>query len=104
MTDEDLKIIEERAAKATAGPWTASHREPKRNPRSFVLTSEPRGRIQIACLWDSPNASCLDDAAFIAASRYDVPALVAEVRRLQRIIDEDNTLVAKIHARSFLGE
>lgn len=70
MTEEELTAIEARAAAATAGPWVASH------------------RYNICWDVDGPDANGPDmmpkgDAQFIAAARVDVPALVAEVRRLR---------------------
>lgn len=62
MTDEELKAIEARANAATPGPWMKG-------------VTYDHGR----------------NAEFIAASRTDVPALAAEVRRLK----EENASMGK---------
>lgn len=70
MTDEELKAIEERAAKATPGPW---------HPAWNRISDE------VLDLGSMLIARAPDDATreFIAATRADVPALIAEVRRLR---------------------
>jgi hypothetical protein len=63
MTEEQLKEIEERAARATPGPWD--------------------GRIGVGGCDYIVKAETRQDATFIASARTDIPALCAEVRRLQ---------------------
>lgn len=71
----DLDAIEARANAATEGPWTAY-------PDGFVWTKQP-------ILGDPVSGSVeLADAQFIAAARQDVPALVAEVRRLRAALGQ----------------
>lgn len=81
MTGDRLKKIEERAAAATPGPWTARV--------NFAVEDGESDAVEV---FDSVGVAILDmvawqkwktDAAFIASSRTDVPDLVAEVRRLQ---------------------
>jgi hypothetical protein len=73
MTDEELTGIEARANAATPGPWEAQHSYDD-------------------CWWlGGPEANGPDmlpqgDAEFIAHARADVPALVAEVRRLREAL------------------
>jgi hypothetical protein len=79
MTDEELTAIEARANAATPGPW-ATH---------------DQGREDYSICRDNGNNTCCPlferigpdddsiDGAFISAARVDVPALVAEVRRLR---------------------
>ena len=76
MTNEELDAISERAEKATPGPW---------------------GEVAESGEWWLSGPDIYDDAVmstndteisqadvdFIAAARTDVPALVAEVRRLR---------------------
>ena len=104
MNKEQLEAIKERANKATEGPW------------KIFEDSEVKGGCQIGTVWDHPQAkgpvgivnlatsvtggeikNCVyiqdDDARFIAHARQDVPALIAEVERLQRY----ETKVDKIH-------
>ena len=70
MTLEELKAIEERAAKAAEGPWTWSKAN---DGRANVWAPDGVGLV--------PE----DDADFIAHARTDVPALCAEIRRLKRV-------------------
>ena len=77
MTPERLAEIEARAEAATEGPWEAWDRgigfEVHVNGEG--LNSEFRETFRQA------------DAEFIAAARTDVPALLAEVRRLQAAVE-----------------
>ena len=80
MTDQELDEIEARAAAAAPAPWMRNGKtsagwriddaDPTRVGISFILT---------------PTAIVPRDenAVFIAEARQDVPALVAEVRRLK---------------------
>lgn len=70
MTPVDLPAIKARAEKATAGPWEIiGAGEYVRGPG--IIVAPDNGGINEA------------DAEFIAASRTDIPALVAEVERLR---------------------
>jgi hypothetical protein len=75
MTALDLDAIEQRANEATPGPWTA-HAEDIFYPRD----DEDRGPV--SSLLGGGEPGHLADAEFMAHARQDVPALVAEVRRL----------------------
>lgn len=75
----DLDAIEQRAAKATPGPWW--------NDNFEIYTSEHVG-IPAMCTWigetctvDLPDHGDTN-GAFIANAREDVPAMAAEIRRL----------------------
>ena len=70
MTAAELDAIEQRAHAATEGPWEASAH---RTGHYLVICPDcgVRGGYERA------------DAEFIAHARSDVPALVAEVRRLR---------------------
>jgi hypothetical protein len=71
VTDLDLSAIKARIEAASAGPWTA----------------HPDGLVWAPRLGDPVSGSAeLEDAEFIAAARLDVPALVAEVERLTRLL------------------
>ena len=82
----DIDAIEARADAATPGPWMweiseysaclFGHNQKSDHP--LQLIKAPIKSDEFACYW--PNAQ---DAAFIAASRHDVPALCAELRRLR---------------------
>lgn len=83
MTEEQLTAIEARATAATVGPW-ATH---------------DQGRDDYSICQDHGNSTCQPlferigpvdngiDGTFIAAARADVPALVAEVRRLRTLVE-----------------
>lgn len=80
LTAERLAEIEARANAATPGPWYAEHRG--------VVAGACREVIDIVddCAvsgWRDYPAN----QAFIAHAREDVPALVAEVRRLTAALD-----------------
>ena len=84
MTEEELVEIEARAAAATPGPWewNGGQFEDARLQwgDKFVLFASlymPRGN------WEAYVDVSDADMDFIAAARSDVPALVAEVRRLR---------------------
>ena len=71
----DLDAIEARVNRATLGPWVAHY-------PSYVVGSPPYKVCQLSDPWiDNTNRAA--DAAFIAAARQDIPALIAEVRRLR---------------------
>lgn len=91
MTEAELAAIEERANAATPGPWVA---EPARGKWSDGETH--CAGIHVAGeSWNEivttdggvygPN---WPDAQFIAAARSDIPALVAEVKRLRAELAE----------------
>ena len=67
----DLDAIEARAHAATPGPWRPAG---------------PDGDA-VAQMGSARRIRSLEDAAFIAAARTDVPALLAEVRRLRASLD-----------------
>ncbi len=71
MDEKRLAEIEARANAATPGPWEPEHRGVVGNDVFIVEDCVTAG-------WDAYRAN----QAFIATARTDVPALVAEVRRL----------------------
>lgn len=76
MTDTDLQEIEARAEAATPGPWRVVERVAFLD--AFDVDT-PGG----SCLWEGYRDTCSKvDSEFIAASRTDIPRLLAEVRRL----------------------
>lgn len=108
MTEEELREIEERCEKATPGPWKAfdSIRTPEhwKGPNGVELEKGHSAEAAVVKGDDGHEANictlhactgvflqrCYDerpqmlaDVSFLAAARTDVPALLAEVRRLQ---------------------
>lgn len=88
MTPADLDAIEKRAAAATPGPWREC---------GDILQGKSAIRISskdLFCSYDTMSMQNADDARFIAAARSDVPALLAEVRRLQAELSDNKTFIA----------
>ena len=76
MTEQELTAIEERATAATMGPWDGTK-------NSGVVSKHTRDHVfETGCGCCTDKALSAEDAAFIAAARVDVPALIAEVRKL----------------------
>lgn len=74
MNEDELRAIEERAAKATPGPWEV-------HPKSATTVVGPTGYSLAACSCDSDEQDRWPaTASFIAHARSDVDHLVAEVR------------------------
>jgi hypothetical protein len=99
VTEDELKQIEERAAKATDGPWRFEAGPSDQPNCQDIYAGDGNGPIAMTEPGVYPLGSKhgvgktpLADAAFIAAAREDVPKLVAEVRRLsgeaERLRDE----------------
>lgn len=72
MTEDQLRAIETRVDAATPGPWIGTT-DPSHFDADCVDSSEWSMYVERRC-----------DRDFIAHARADIPALVAEVRRLQR--------------------
>ena len=75
----DLDAIEARANAATEGPWCTDAWEIYQGAEYQPGISQWIGET---CRGTSTPEQDRDDAAFVAAARTDVPALVDEVRRL----------------------
>ncbi len=91
-TEEELERILLRAEAATAAPWRSSIEDRDHwSGDNVILTGGPD--IFITYYVEEP----LDfqvrvrNQDFIAAARQDVPRLVAEVRRLQRLLRESTS-------------
>lgn len=83
LTAADLARLEHLAAYATAGPWEAWY--------SALNECWEAGQ---PCRTGLVAADCIDEdtAAFIAASREAMPALVAIVRELARALDASRSV------------
>ena len=75
MNQEQLNAIKERVAKATQGPWEYDEED-----RGIWN----KGALNYLGTVKLPNK----DANFIAHSREDVPALIAEVERLHKALEK----------------
>lgn len=102
----DLDAIEARYARTTGGPWAYEHcgeglycvglTEPPAVGLVEDVYDEERGEyaekpdvVEFVAEFHGDDAA--DNARFTAAARTDVPALVAEVRRLRAIIEGRET-------------
>lgn len=101
MTEDQLNAIEARADAATLGPWWIPTEEQDGlsmcDGVSIVCgyeNSEYGFRKRVLCSmnhwFEAEYNYNSPDKHFIAEARQDIPALVAEVRRLQREIDRMN--------------
>lgn len=73
MTEEQLREIEERANAATEGPWD--------DLLDMVIV---RAKYNLPAVINHEWGDALEaDREFICNARTDVPALIAEVRRLK---------------------
>jgi hypothetical protein len=81
----DLDAIEARASSATPGPWEARQNAPTMSGAVWNLrvAGEPGVKAMVT---EYQHGSA--NADFIAHAREDVPALVAEVRRLRSFAAE----------------
>lgn len=87
MTPAELDAIEARAKAASAGPWTycgcgkCAQVSMEKGP--IVMVGIGARDVSYTCGEGVDDASRLLNAEFCAHARQDIPALVAEVRRLQ---------------------
>lgn len=88
ITEERLQEIEARAAEATPGPWggVGSIMEWDWKANAY----RPDSSKPTVLAWNGQDwwAMTEADKAFVAAAREDVPALIAEVRRLRGELEE----------------
>jgi hypothetical protein len=80
LTEDTLAEIERRCAAATHGPWE-SFIEGRDGLAfdSFIRTDSGSGEIYL-------TGATHADQDFIAAARQDIPVLIAEIRRLRRLV------------------
>jgi hypothetical protein len=81
LSDAELDEIERCCDAATDGPWDAVSPSEAEQARGWWVDSS-QDAIFLQDYFDATPT----DAAFIAASRTDVPKLIAEVRRLRQVI------------------
>jgi hypothetical protein len=79
MTDQELRIIEDRARKALAGPWIVS---PNSSGGWGVVKGLGVSSMAICTYHEGREA----EAEFIAHARMDVVHLALEVRRLKNLL------------------
>lgn len=84
MTSDELTAIEARANAATPGLWKVDGYQVWHVGARYQNESDPH----MLLMMDGCHCErCESDRAFVAAARSDVPALVAEVRRLMDALD-----------------
>jgi hypothetical protein len=85
MTNEELAAIKARAEAATPGPWTAA--EDPTDGGLWVMGKRP---VRICDVESNTRSSDrlleVGDVEFIAHARSDIPALLAEVERLRKVL------------------
>ncbi|WP_171165910.1 hypothetical protein [Streptomyces sp. I05A-00742] len=111
LSGQELSDIEELAAAATPGPWHVRQLDDDRAMGLVAVSTVPdtglgerwpqfdHQRLVAATLVQHPRYVDVADerwdenARFIAAARQDVPRLVAEIRRLRRLLEIDHVRV-----------
>lgn len=89
ITAEQLTAIEERATKATSEPWHSHDIE------DFTVCGPDHHAIAFCKGKTRPALENDANTEFVIASRTDVPALTAEIRRLDRAIAARHSLMRK---------
>lgn len=103
MTHDELQAIKARAEAATPGPWTTeSYGNDGRDDVEIQHVRGSNGRTVVTT--DCNVYTTDEDATFIAHARTDVPALVAEVERLQKVhadLEAENRRLRQQHDRDW---
>ena len=101
MTDEELAAIEQRCESASPGPWEYYDNSFDGAIVSGLRAARPGERSAFNCgliegewiVGGEPNEGRLEiedpNVIFIMHARSDVPALIAEVRRLRAVQSEE---------------
>lgn len=94
MTEEQLLAIEEREKNATPGKWDTDGDGSSYDPSwdqyasSWVTTPTGNWKCQSGCYTGTEMCQQMSDAEFIAHARTDIPALIQEVRRLRKLLEQ----------------
>lgn len=88
LSDSELDAIQARADAATEGPWYVKIGEHHHTLMVWTKDETFAHAALLSCFFET-------DAAFIAAARTDVPALLAECRRLRKIEAEARRWLAE---------
>ncbi len=83
MTPARLKVIQARCEAATEGPWICRWTEDKKN---YWVEASDGQQFVVAKPYNGENLA--NDARFITLARQDLPDCVAEIERLQGVLDE----------------
>jgi hypothetical protein len=91
MTTEQLQIIKDRCNATSIAPWVSFlEGRDHESGSSFIMTGVPKGED----IWQEKRGEDLEisgatnaDLDFIASARQDIPVLIAEIERLNKLID-----------------
>ncbi|MEY2354758.1 hypothetical protein [Lysinibacillus capsici] len=83
MNQEQLNAVKERVAKATPGPWEIDRNSDDCDFITDIWFNQDGDHVEVH---DKSVMQSVLNAEFIAHSREDVPALVAEVERLREAL------------------
>lgn len=94
LTTIEIETIKKRYQATTIGPWIASIEGRDHESGShFIMTGIPKGEN----IWQEKRGEDLEiigatiaDLDFIANARQDIPALIMEIERLQKLVSEGN--------------
>lgn len=82
MKDTEIKQIQERCERATKGPWISFvEGRDHTSGCSFIRTAGDDIEL---------TGASADDQDFIAHARQDIPALIEEICRLRKILDDNS--------------
>lgn len=88
LKEHELKEMEDRIAAASPGPWTSMvEGRDHTSGSSFIMTGTEGHRGEDIELIGATAA----DQDFIAAARQDLPRLIAEIRALWRLLDQQKS-------------
>jgi hypothetical protein len=93
ISPEQLKEIQSRCEKATPGPWTGFENGAWGGQGFGVSTTQVSegSNTKEWFIVESNSERASNNALFIAHSRTDIPLLLEEIKRLQRIISKELT-------------
>jgi hypothetical protein len=80
VTNEELTELERLCEEATAGGWTVASAEAPTGATYYDVTARRYGEPVVLCSFAAWEDDGPENAAFIAAARAALPALVAALR------------------------
>jgi hypothetical protein len=101
IDEQRLQEIDERAVKATPGPWSKFTEDGSAFICHDELKNPYMGMVADAAQNTFASEQEKLNATFIAHAREDVPALVAEVRRLRAMVETASEAVSELIALLF---
>lgn len=81
LTTQELEAIRKRAEQATEGPWELTN-------TGIGVTGMPRKEVLWATISEDIYGNKAD-VEFVLSARTDIPKLLAEVDRLNAVLDEE---------------